>query len=90
MIASEYGYTFDEFKKMTYRTLFAAVEMIGIRNHNKYAREAALQGIKLDVKNVNRTFEPLEDAAKKQMIDVHQKAIAKKVEEKRKKNGRKK
>ena len=75
---------------MTYRTVFAAVEMIGIRNHNEYARAAALQGIKIDVKTVNRTFEPLEDAAKNKMIDIHQEAIKRKVEEKRKRNGRKK
>ena len=56
--------------------------MIGIRKHNSYAQSAALQGIKVEVKQVRRTFEKLSEGSKEKMIEIHSEAIRRKVAEK--------
>jgi len=56
--------------------------MIGIRKHNAYARDAALQGIKVEVKQVRRSFEKLSESSKDKMIEIHNEAIKRKVAEK--------
>ena len=48
-IASEYGYTWDQFIAMTYKLLNACLESIARRSHNKTAVLAAMHGIKMDL-----------------------------------------
>lgn len=94
MIASEYGWDFEQFKKLTLRRLQSCLEMIEIRNHNNYAKQAALKGIKLDFKHVKRKFKELSDEQKQMMIEVTRAAAQRKVQEKaeraRKRNGQNK
>ena len=56
--------------------------MIEIRNHNKYAKQAALHGIKLDFRHVKRKFKELSDEQKKMMADVSRNASQRIVQEK--------
>ena len=48
-IASEYGYTWDQFTGMTYKMLDVCLEAISRRTHNKNAVLAAMHGIKIDL-----------------------------------------
>lgn len=63
--------------------------MIEIRNHNEYAKQAALKGVKIDFKHVKRKFKELSDEQKSMMADVIKAAAQRKIEEKaKKKQGR--
>ena len=65
--------------------------MIEIRTHNDFAKQAALNGVKIDFKHVRKKFQELSNEQKKLMADVIKKAAQRKVDEKaekaRKKNG---
>lgn len=78
----------EDFKQMTFRTLYHAMEMIRIRKHNDFVKSASLQGIKLEMKQAKRSFEPISDKIKEKMITIHQEAMKRKVAEKRKKRSR--
>lgn len=90
MVASEYGYTFDQFKQLTFRTLYALLEVMQVRGHNEYVKQAALQGIKLDAQKVKRKMktEEVDDKSKQAMLKIHREAIKRKVAEKTRKRGR--
>ena len=83
IIASEYGYTYEEFKQMTLRTLHGALEMINIRTHNEYVKQAALKGIKLEAKKIRRKITEMSTESKEKTLHLHAEAIKRKVAEKR-------
>jgi len=56
--------------------------MIDIRNHNDYAKQAALKGVKLDFKHVKKKFQELSVEQKTMMADVVKKAAERKLKEK--------
>lgn len=56
--------------------------MIQVRKNNEFAKRASLHGISLEVKNVRRVYEKLDEKTKDRMIDIHQAAIQRKVAEK--------
>lgn len=72
---------------MTLRTLYASIEMINVRTHNEYAKQAALKGIKIETKKIKREFEPIDQKVKTTLAKLHQEAIARKVKEKTEKRG---
>lgn len=80
----------DDFKKVTLRTLQACIEMIEIRNHNEYAKNASLQGVKVDFKSVKRKFKELSKDQINMMAQVTKRAAERNVkarsEKARKKN----
>jgi len=49
LVASEYGYTFEQFIGLTYKLLDSCLEAIARRTHNKTAVTAAMHGIKMDL-----------------------------------------
>ena len=49
LVASEYGYTWDQFTGLTYIQLHAFLEAINRRTHNNTAVQAAMHGIKVDL-----------------------------------------
>lgn len=53
-IASEYGYTWDQFTGLTYKLLDACLESIAKRQHNKTSVYAAMHGIKMDLYRRNK------------------------------------
>lgn len=85
LIASEYGYTMDQFKAMTLRQLNGCLEMIDIRTHNEFALNASIHGHKVELKKVMRQVEELSDKMKEEMERIHREAIERKVAEKREK-----
>lgn len=91
MIASEYGWTFDDFKKITMRTLHSCLEMIAIRQHNDFALNASLKGVKIEFKKVKKQVEDMTQEQKKMMNEVIKQAAQRKLLEKaekaRMKNG---
>lgn len=58
--------------------------MIRIRRHNEYAKSASLQGIKIEMKQIRRTFEPISQKVKNDFAKLHQDAIKRKFAEKNK------
>lgn len=48
LIASEYGYTWNQFGELTYKLLHATLEAIQQRTHNNLVIQAALRGVKLN------------------------------------------
>lgn len=48
-IASEYGYTWEQFAGLTYKLLAACLEAIARRTHNNTAVLASIHGIKMDL-----------------------------------------
>ncbi len=58
LIASEYGYTWEQFSGLTYKLLNSCLEAISRRNHNKTAVLAAMHGIKMDL---YRRVKPVSD-----------------------------
>ena len=55
--------------------------MIDVRNHNDYAAQAALQGVKLEFKKVKRQIEEMSVEQKQIMSDVIKKATQRKLDE---------
>lgn len=82
LIASEYGWTFDEFKKVTLRTLQGCLEMIDIRTHNDFVKQASLKGIKLEFKRIKRQVKDYTDDQKRMMAEVTKAAAQRKLLEK--------
>ena len=60
------------------------MEMIRIRKHNEFARSASLQGIKVEMKKIRRSFEPISEKVKEDFARIHQEAIRRKFAEKNK------
>ena len=58
------------------------MEMIEIRTHNEFAKQAALKGVKLDFKHVKRKFKELSDEQKNIMAEVVKAAAERKLKEK--------
>lgn len=58
LIASEYGYTWQQFTNLTYKLLDACLEAITRRTHNKTAALAAMHGIKMDL---YKRFKPVSE-----------------------------
>lgn len=48
LIASEYGYTWKQFIRLTYKQLYHCLKAIKRRIHNKTAVLAAMHGIKME------------------------------------------
>lgn len=86
LVASQYGYTFEDFKAMTLRTLTGCLEMIDIRTHNEFALNANIQGHKVEFKKVTKKVRELTDAEAELMAKVHRDAIRRKFEERNKKS----
>jgi len=63
-IASEYGYTWEQFINMTYKLLNCCLEAIAKRTHNNTVIQAAMHGIKMDLyKRVKPVSEKLLEQA---------------------------
>ena len=72
-IASEYGYTWEQFVSMTYKLLNHCLEAIAKRNHNNYAAQAALHGLKMDLyKRVKPVSEKVLDQARSEAYKLLQ------------------
>ena len=77
-IASEYGYTWEQFAGMTYKLLDSCLEKIAARTHNKTAILAAMHGIKIELyqKPTPVSEKTLEYAAEETQKILKQKQIA--------------
>jgi len=63
-IASEYGYTWQQFVNMTYKLLNHCLEAIARRTHNNTVVQAAMHGLKMDLyKRVKPVSEKILDQA---------------------------
>lgn len=71
LIASEYGYTWEQFIGLTYKLLDSCLEAIARRTHNKTAVLASIHGIKMDLyKRVQPVSEKVLADAKTQAYDL--------------------
>jgi hypothetical protein len=83
LIASEYGYTWDQFISFTYKQLNACLEAIARRTHDNTVIRAAMHGIKLDM---YRRVKPVSQKILKQAESEIQKLLKEK--QKAAKNGK--
>lgn len=83
MIASEYGYTFDQIADMTPREISVALNNISIRKHNEVALNANIHGHKMQYKQRAKTIKSAELSKEDEAF------IDRTIAERFKKNGRK-
>lgn|GEM_PF-5595676 len=70
LIASEYGYTWEQFTGMTYKILDACLEAIHRRTHNKTAVLAQMHGIKMELYEKRQKIAPPSEKTLK-AVDKH-------------------
>lgn len=85
MVASEYGYTFDDFLNLNYRQLYGLMERIALRKHNNFMQLSILHGNKKPkFKKLQKSIEELSVDHKEIMAKAIKKAAERKIAERHK------
>ena len=80
LIASEYGYSFEDIRNMTMREIDIAMKYIGIRKHNEIAVNGKIHGLDMPFKETPMdkdevVFSPEQKEYLDQIVDNGMKAI---------------